>query len=83
MLVGFRAGSPFPSDKSLVDVGFITKAAVSGRHAFWEYDRPFCFGFPDDLGLRGSSLLRALVGAGRGAGLNRFCTGFGGVVEGA
>jgi len=83
MLVGVRAGSPFPSDKSLVDVGFITRAAVPGGHAFWEYDVPFCFGFPDDLELRGPSLLGALVGAGGGAGLNGFCTGFGGAVEGA
>jgi len=57
MLVGIRAGSPLPSNKSLVGVGFITRAAVPGGHAFWEYDVPFCFGFPDDLGLTGSSLL--------------------------
>jgi len=66
----FRAGSSFPSRKSLVGMGFITKAAVSGGLALWVYDAPLLFGFPDDLGLRGSSLLRALVGAGGGLGLN-------------
>jgi len=78
-----RAGRSFPSEKSLVGDGFITKAAVPGRHAFWEYGAPLGFGFTDDLGLRGFSLLRALVGAGGGAGLNWLCAGFGGVVEGA
>jgi len=66
----FRAGSSFPSRKSLVGVGFIAKAAAPGGHTFWEYDAPFCFGFPDDLGQSGSSLLGALVRAGGGAGLN-------------
>jgi len=66
----FQAWSSFPSRKSLVGGGFITKAAVSGGLALWVYGAPFCFGFPDDLGLRGSSLLGTLVGAGGGAGLN-------------
>jgi len=79
----FRAGSSFPSRKSLVGVGFITKAAVPGGLALWVYDVSLFFGFPDDLGLCGSSLLRAWVGAGGGLGLNLFCAGFGGVVEGA
>jgi len=64
------AGSSFPSRKSLVGVGFITKAAVPGGRALWVYDAPLFFGFPDDLGLRGSSLLGTLVGAGGGVGLN-------------
>ena len=67
----------------MVDVGFIAGAAVPGGHAFWGYGALLFFGFLDDLGLRGSSWLRALVGAGGGAGLNGFCAGFGGVVEGA
>ena len=75
--------SSFPSDKSLVDDGFITEAAVPGGLAFWGYGVLLFLGFPDDLGSRGSSLLRALVGAGGGAGLNGFCAGFGGVVDGA
>ena len=63
--------------------GFITGAAVPGEHTLWDYSAPLSFGFPVDLGLRGSSWLRALVGAGGGAGLDGFCAGFGRVVEGA
>jgi len=37
----FRAGSSFPSRKSLVGVGFITKAAVPGRLALGVYNAPF------------------------------------------
>ena len=67
----------------MVGVGFITKGAVPGELVLWVYDVSLLFGFPDDLGLSGSSLLRALVGAGGGLELNWFCAGFGGIVEGA
>ena len=59
MSLGIRAGSSFPSDKSLVGDGFITGAAVPGGLAFWGHGALLFYGFPDDLGSRGSSLLRA------------------------